>query len=68
MLTKTAAAEYAAEDIRINAILPGPVEFGISRSLPTEFVTAGIKATPMGRIGTPTDIANLALFFASACH
>ena len=52
MMTKTAAVEYAGSGIRINAICP-------------DLITKVVNATPLGRYGTPTEVANLALFLAS---
>jgi NAD(P)-dependent dehydrogenase (short-subunit alcohol dehydrogenase family) len=65
MFTKLAAAEYAAEGIRVNAILPGAIETGMTRAMPADYINGAVAATLMGRIGTPEEIANLALFFAS---
>ncbi len=65
MLTKTAAAEYGAEGIRVNAVLPGAIRTGMTKILPEEYLTAVVKATPLGRIGEPVEMANLALFLAS---
>lgn len=70
MLTKCAAAEYAAEGIRINAIMPGAINTGMSKlggggTVPGEYVAEAVKATLMGRIGTPDEAANSALFLAS---
>jgi 3-oxoacyl-[acyl-carrier protein] reductase len=67
-LTQVLAVELGPKNIRVNVIAPGPVE--------TEgFVTAGvkgsemeaqfIKATPLGRVGQPLDIANVVTFLAS---
>ncbi len=65
MLTKTAAAEYAAKGIRVNCICPGAIKTGITDSLPEELIQGVIGATPMGRIADPSEVANLALFLAS---
>jgi NAD(P)-dependent dehydrogenase (short-subunit alcohol dehydrogenase family) len=64
-MTRTAAAEYAALGIRVNAILPGPVASGITRHMPAEYVEAVKNATPQRRIADPSELANLALFLAS---
>jgi NAD(P)-dependent dehydrogenase (short-subunit alcohol dehydrogenase family) len=65
MLTKTAAAEYAGKNIRVNAICPGPIRTGITDSLPADLIAGVVAATPIGRYGDPVEVANLALFLAS---
>lgn len=65
MLTKLTAAEYASQGIRVNAILPGAIDTGMTQALPPDYINGAIAATLMGRIGTPDEIATLALFFAS---
>ena len=65
MLTKLTAAEYAADGIRVNAICPGAIDTGMTQAMPPEFIGGAVAATLMGRIGTPHEIATLALFFAS---
>jgi len=65
MLTKLTAAEYASQGIRVNAILPGAIDTGMTQALPPDYINGAVAATLMGRIGTPDEIANLALFFAS---
>jgi NAD(P)-dependent dehydrogenase (short-subunit alcohol dehydrogenase family) len=64
-MTRTTAAEYAAEGIRVNAILPGPVLTGITRHMPAEYIQAVKNAVPQRRIADPAELANLALFLAS---
>ncbi|BBB14398.1 3-oxoacyl-(acyl-carrier-protein) reductase (plasmid) [Sphingopyxis sp. FD7] len=65
MLTKLVAAEYAARGIRVNAILPGAIDTGMTRAMPKDYIDGAVAATLMGRIGTPDEIANLAVFLAS---
>lgn len=65
MFTKLVAAEYAGKGIRVNAILPGAIDTGMTRAMPADYINGAVAATLMGRIGTPDEIAALALFFAS---
>lgn len=65
MLTKSAAIEYAAQKIRINAIAPGPIETEMLNQ-----ATGGNSHTfesfvPAGRLGHPDDIANAVLWLCS---
>lgn len=73
-LTKSVAADYVARGIRINAICPGTVE---SPSLQDRLKAQGdydaaraafIARQPIGRIGTPDEIADLALYLATATY
>lgn len=65
MLTKLTAAEYASQGIRVNAILPGAIDTGMTKALPKDYLEGAVAATLMGRIGTPDEIAHLAVFLAS---
>lgn len=65
MLTKLVAAEYAAQGIRVNAILPGAIDTGMTQSMPKDYIDGAVAATLMGRIGSPDEIAHLAVFLAS---
>lgn len=64
--TRAASAELGKHGIRINAIAPGLIynEF-LARIYPPNFFPAIERKTPVGRLGQPTDIANLAAFLAS---
>jgi NAD(P)-dependent dehydrogenase (short-subunit alcohol dehydrogenase family) len=64
-MTRTAAAEYATQGIRVNAIMPGPVMTGIVRHMPADYIEAVKNAVPQRRIAEPAEMANLALFLAS---
>jgi len=62
-LIKCAALELAQWNIRVNAVCPGlvPTEINIGQS----YIQQGIDSNPMGRAGTPEDVAALVLFLAS---
>ncbi|MBZ9821151.1 SDR family oxidoreductase [Mesorhizobium sp. CA4] len=73
-MTKSIAADYVAKGIRCNAICPGTVE---SPSLQGRMQAQGdyeaaraafISRQPMGRIGTPEEIADLAVYLAGATY
>ena len=75
-LTKAVAADYVAKGIRCNAICPGTVqspslderlaEQGKAQGLDTEAVRQAFTARqPIGRVGSPEEIALLALYLAS---
>jgi 3alpha(or 20beta)-hydroxysteroid dehydrogenase len=73
-LTRVAALELAADGIRVNAICPSPIETRMMRSLERGFnpedpekVHASLSAaTPLGRYGTPEEVAALVTFLCSA--
>ena len=58
-LMRSAAATYAAYGIRVNAVAPGLVDTPMSRSITSSEVSlnASIAMHPLGRIGTPEDVA-----------
>jgi 3-oxoacyl-[acyl-carrier protein] reductase len=64
-LTKVTAREYARYGIRANAIQPGLIDTPMTRAMGDELLKARIGDTPLGRIGRPEEIANVALFLAS---
>jgi 3-oxoacyl-[acyl-carrier protein] reductase len=64
-LTKAVAREVARYGINVNCISPGVVRTRVFERFPKEELDSIIKKTPLGRIGEPEDIANVALFLAS---
>lgn len=63
--TQSAAKELAHQNIRVNAIAPGFIETDMVRQLAQDKFEARLRSVSMGRIGTPEDIAQAALFLAS---
>ena len=60
--TKALAKEGAAKGITVNAVAPGYVETDMVRAVPEEVLNKIIKTIPVGRLGTPEDIARSVLF------
>jgi 3-oxoacyl-[acyl-carrier protein] reductase len=64
-LTKAAAKELAHLGIRVNAIQPGLIRTAMTAAMKPEVLEQRIADIPMGRMGEPADVANVALFLAS---
>ncbi len=62
MMSKTTALEFAAYGIRVNCICPGATRTPL---IPAPQIKKLSKQIPLGRIGEPGDVAELALFLAS---
>lgn len=63
-LTKTIALEYASRNITCNAVAPGFIDTDMTKKLKEEIINGILSRVPLGRMGTPDDIANAVLFFA----
>ncbi|HOK42269.1 MAG TPA: 3-oxoacyl-[acyl-carrier-protein] reductase [Thermoclostridium caenicola] len=63
--TKSVAKEYARRGITCNAIAPGFIETEMTGSLPEEVKEYYLKNIPLGRPGTTSEVADLAVFLAS---
>lgn len=64
-LTKALAKEVGSRNITVNAVAPGFIETRLTLNLPQEIRDMSVKMTPLGRFGTPEDIANAVAFLAS---
>lgn len=72
-LTKTASGEVARQGIRVNAVCPGPIDTRMIHDLEAQLnpsnpgkVTARYQSSiPIGRYGTPEEVANTVLFLCS---
>lgn len=64
-LTKAASKELAKNNIRVNAIAPGIIKTDLLNGLTNEALAAQVSKIGLGRIGTPTDVADVTVFLAS---
>ena len=63
--TKAMAKEVGSRGITVNAVAPGFIETILTDDLPDEIKDFSMKLTPMGRFGTPQDVANAVAFLAA---
>ena len=63
--TKSLFKELGPSGIRVNAIAPGVIETDMTACFTPEEKAAMAEDTPLGRLGTPEDVAELAAFLAS---
>jgi 3-oxoacyl-[acyl-carrier protein] reductase len=64
-LTKTAAKEYAARGVTVNAVAPGFIETDMTAGLPEKVRLGMLAMVPLGRPGQPADVAGAVAFLAS---
>ncbi len=62
--TKSLAKELGPSNIRVNAIAPGFIDTDMNKAISREDAKAFADETPLGKIGTPKDVADLTLFLA----
>ena len=64
-MTRTWARELGRHRIRVNAVAPGFIATDILRTMPQGVLDALVARTPIGRIGTPEDVAEAYAWLAS---
>lgn len=64
-MTRCCAEAFAPHNVRINCIAPGLIETEMAHVLNPEMIKSVLDGTPMGRLGRPEEIANMAYFLLS---
>jgi len=64
-LTMAIAREVGSRTITCNAVAPGLIETAMTASLGEEFKQSAVKQIPLGRVGSPEDVANAVAYLAS---
>ncbi len=64
-MTKTWARELGRKGITVNAVAPGFIQTEMTESVPEKVLEMMRGRTPLGRLGTARDVANIYLFLAS---
>ena len=64
-LTKSMAKELGTRNITVNAVAPGYISTDMTNKLNADLKEKMISFIPLGRLGTPNDVANLVCFLAS---
>ncbi|GKS65035.1 beta-ketoacyl-ACP reductase [Nitrospira sp.] len=63
--TKTVGREYASRNMTVNAVAPGFIDTAMTHGLPDDVKDTLLKQIPLGRLGTPGDIAAAVRFLVS---
>jgi 3-oxoacyl-[acyl-carrier protein] reductase len=64
-VTKSLAREYASRNVTVNAVTPGFIDTDMTRALSPEQREATVSQIPLGRVGTPADVAAAIVYLAS---
>ena len=64
-MSRSLAVEHAPEGIRVNCIVPGPIETPMSQAIPADRREVFSSLIPLRRWGRPEEVAQMALFLAS---
>ena len=63
--TRALAREVGSRNITVNAVAPGFIQTDLTADLPEELIAEGVARTPLGRTGTPEEVANAVAFLVS---
>ena len=63
--TKSLAKELSSRNVRANLVSPGFIDTDMTRGIPEEARAKMLEAIPLGRLGTPEEVANAVCFLAS---
>ncbi|WP_310452583.1 3-oxoacyl-ACP reductase FabG [Sulfuritalea sp.] len=63
--TKSLAREFAGHNVLVNAVVVGVIDTRMTKQIPRDTLKEISKMVPLGRIGTPDEVANVCLFLAS---
>ena len=63
--TKSLAREMARHQVNVNCVCPGPTDTPLFATLPDKVKDGLIRSIPFRRLGTPEEVADAVLFFAS---
>ena len=66
-LTKSVARELAGRGVTCNAIAPGFIETDMTAALSEKVLATSLENVPMNRMGTPEEVASLAVYLCSEC-
>jgi len=66
MLTKVAAVELGRYGIRVNCVAPGAIDIERTRLENADYARVWGEITPLGRVGTPSDVGQAVVYLASA--
>ncbi|OXM46218.1 3-oxoacyl-ACP reductase [Amycolatopsis alba DSM 44262] len=64
-IARSAAKELGRSGIRVNAVAPGVIDTDLTSGLTEDAKAENIGKTPLGRLGTPEDVANAIRFLVS---
>ncbi len=64
-LTRSLARALGPKGIRVNALNPGVIESAMTQSWPPELMEQTVTRTPLGRLGQPEDVGDVACFLVS---
>ena len=65
-LTKSVAKELASRNIQVNAVAPGFIDTQMTQVLPDEVKQKMLENIPLGRFGSPKDVAECCIFLSSS--